>query len=81
VNGRFWRDPEAPVSGKKNEIAVDGKVIEPVEKLYLMMNKPRGAVTTASDEKGRETVYAMLNAGSWVSPVGRLDKAARVCCC
>ena len=43
-----------------------------------MMNKPRGLVTTASDEKGRDTVYSLL-AGStlpWVAPVGRLDKAS-----
>jgi 23S rRNA pseudouridine2605 synthase len=41
-----------------------------------MMNKPRGVVTTASDEKGRETVYAALKATPWVAPVGRLDKAS-----
>jgi 23S rRNA pseudouridine2605 synthase len=45
-----------------------------------MMNKPRGLVTTASDEKGRETVYSVLGkAGEpmpWVAPVGRLDKAS-----
>jgi 23S rRNA pseudouridine2605 synthase len=42
-----------------------------------MLNKPRGVVTTASDEKGRETVYAYLDHGlPWVAPVGRLDKAS-----
>ena len=45
-----------------------------------MMNKPRGLVTTASDEKGRETVYSVLEkareALPWVAPVGRLDKAS-----
>jgi 23S rRNA pseudouridine2605 synthase len=42
-----------------------------------MMNKPRGVVTTASDEKGRETVYAFLPDDlPWVAPVGRLDKAS-----
>ena len=43
-----------------------------------MLNKPRGYVTTASDEHGRETVYALLeDAGlPWVAPVGRLDKAS-----
>lgn len=44
------------------------------------MNKPRGLVTTASDEKGRETVYSILAAADeglpWVAPVGRLDKAS-----
>ncbi len=42
-----------------------------------MLNKPRGVVTTASDEKGRETVYSLLGESlPWVGPVGRLDKAS-----
>ena len=88
LNGKIRRDPETPVSGKHDQIAVDGKVVEPQDKIYLMLNKPRGVVTTASDEKGRATVYTMLNARStkrtlpflvtsfWVAPVGRLDKAS-----
>jgi 23S rRNA pseudouridine2605 synthase len=52
----------------------------PLDKLpaiYLIMNKPRGVVTTASDEKGRATVYDLLEPGlPWVGPVGRLDKAS-----
>jgi 23S rRNA pseudouridine2605 synthase len=86
LNGKIRRTPEAPVSGKHDRIAVDGKVVEPQEKIYLMLNKPRGVVTTAADEKGRETVYGILNMRSsnrtllatlpWVAPVGRLDKAS-----
>jgi 23S rRNA pseudouridine2605 synthase len=89
VNGRASRDPEAPVSGKHDQIAVDGNLVRPQEKIYLMLNKPRGVVTTASDERGRKTVYAMLNIGPsatngnlsgepypWIAPVGRLDKAS-----
>jgi len=46
-------------------------------KIYLVLNKPRGIVTTAADEKGRDTVYACLPPeSSWVGPVGRLDKAS-----
>jgi 23S rRNA pseudouridine2605 synthase len=44
-----------------------------------MMNKPRGLVTTASDEKGRDTIYSLLrsdHAMPWLAPVGRLDKAS-----
>jgi len=42
-----------------------------------MLNKPRGIVTSASDEKGRDTVYSLLaKDASWVAPVGRLDKAS-----
>jgi 23S rRNA pseudouridine2605 synthase len=87
LNGRARRDPETPVSGKHEQIAVDGKPVAAREKIYLMLNKPRGVVTTASDEKNRSTVYTILNAssdraapsagnGPWVAPVGRLDKAS-----
>jgi 23S rRNA pseudouridine2605 synthase len=84
LNGKVRRDSETPVWGTQNQIAVDGKLVEPQEKIYLMLNKPRGVVTTASDEKGRETVYALLGAGKntgksptpWLAPVGRLDKAS-----
>ena len=59
---------------------VDGHAIDPRQKIYLMMNKPRGVVTTASDEKGRATVYGVLEKSGellpWVAPVGRLDKAS-----
>jgi 23S rRNA pseudouridine2605 synthase len=82
LNGKVCRDPEAPVSGNRDRIAVDGKIVEAQKKVYLMLNKPRGIVTTASDEKGRETIYALLNGDSsktmlpWVAPIGRLDKAS-----
>jgi len=80
LNGTLRRDPETPVRLERDRIAVDGQGIEPQKKVYLMLNKPRGLVTTASDEKGRETVYAAFeNAGEslpWVAPVGRLDKAS-----
>ncbi len=87
LNGKVRRGPETPVSGQHDQIAVDGKVVEPQEKIYLMLNKPRGVMTTASDEKGRETVYDIMNNSSakgttvptnqpWVAPVGRLDQAS-----
>src|SRR5579862_1495958 len=70
------RDPEFPIHLEKDHIAVDGQQLETESRVYLMMNKPRGVVTSASDEKGRETVYAHLDEGPWVAPVGRLDKAS-----
>ena len=80
LNGGVRRDPETPVRFGHDRIAVDGGAVGAEKKIYLMMNKPRGVVTTASDEKGRETVYSVLgNAGEampWVAPVGRLDKAS-----
>jgi len=78
LNGSVRRDPETPVRLERDRIAVDGRAIEPQHKIYLIMNKPRGVVTTASDDQGRETVYAVLEKASlpWVAPVGRLDKAS-----
>lgn len=77
LNGRVRRDPETPVKLGRDQVAVDGRAIEEASKLYLMMNKPRGVVTTASDEQGRKTVYDLLDKSlPWVAPVGRLDKAS-----
>ena len=77
LNQRLTRDPEKPVRMGLDRIAVDDTPVEERPKIYLMMNKPRGVVTTASDEKGRATVYDLLKPGrQWVGPVGRLDKAS-----
>ena len=62
LNEKLRRDPETPVHLDRDRITVDGNAIEARTKVYLVMNKPRGLVTTASDEKGRETVYAVLRA-------------------
>jgi len=76
VNGVDRRDPEYPVSAL-GAITVDGQAVQAAEPIYQMMNKPRGLVTTASDEKGRPTVYSLLSPDlPWVSPVGRLDQAS-----
>jgi 23S rRNA pseudouridine2605 synthase len=77
LNGRTVRDPEHPVQSGRDRIEVDGSAIAETRKIYLVMNKPRGVVTTASDEKGRNTVYDLLQPElPWVGPVGRLDKAS-----
>jgi 23S rRNA pseudouridine2605 synthase len=77
LNGGVRRDPETPVRIGKDRIEVDGQQLKTADKLYLALNKPRGIVTTASDEKGRDTVYSLLDAElPWVAPVGRLDKAS-----
>jgi 23S rRNA pseudouridine2605 synthase len=77
LNGAVRRNPEAPARPGHDRIEVDGREIHFAEKSYWMLNKPRGVVTTASDEKGRETVYDHIGAGrGWLAPVGRLDKAS-----
>ena len=78
VNARVVRDPEHPVRPGVDRVAVDGRDIGAARRLYLALNKPRGLVTTASDEKGRDTVYACLAGAGlpWLAPVGRLDQAS-----
>lgn len=74
VNGRPANlgekaDPE------RDDIRVDGRPLRaPRRRTYLMLNKPRGYVTTLSDEKGRKTVADLVaGCGARVWPVGRLD--------
>ena len=77
VNGRLVRDPEAPVRAERDQFSVNDEIISHAKRVYLMLNKPRGIVTTASDEKGRDTVYSLLPQDQhWLAPVGRLDKAS-----
>ena len=76
VDGRVKRDPEAPVLLQRNLIEVDGQLVTSAPRVYLMLHKPRGLVTTAADERQRGTVYDCLAGAQlpWVSPVGRLDR-------
>lgn len=78
VDGRIASDPERPTDATRERIALDGEALAARESCYLAMNKPRGYVTTASDELGRDTVYALLADARlpWLAPVGRLDKAS-----
>jgi 23S rRNA pseudouridine2605 synthase len=76
LNGSTPKNPETPVRLGTDRIEVRGQLLKPAEKIYLMLNKPRGLVTSTSDEKGRDTVYSLLPSGQpWLAPVGRLDKA------
>jgi 23S rRNA pseudouridine2605 synthase len=77
LNQRPVCNPETPVRLGKDRIEVEGKQVAPAAKVYLMLNKPRGLVTTRSDEKGRKTIYSLLSPNSeWLAPIGRLDMAS-----
>lgn len=73
VNGRRAQTGEAVEA--EDVILVDGRPLPELgEKLYLMLNKPRGVVTTAHDEKGRRNVTSLVDIpGARLYPVGRLD--------
>lgn len=77
LNGRIERDPQAPTRAG-DRIAVDEQPVVARERVYLMLNKPRGLVTTRADDKGRRTVYDCLTGQDlpYLGPVGRLDQAS-----
>jgi 23S rRNA pseudouridine2605 synthase len=80
VNGVIVRDASLRVRPERDVIEVDGggAPVARVEPVYLMLNKPRGLVTTSDDPQGRATVYECLRGAPlpFVTPVGRLDKAS-----
>ena len=78
VNGALVLDPEFSVRQGVDRVEVHGTGAIRAPRLVVMLNKPRGLVTTTSDEQDRDTVYRCF-AGSklpWIAPVGRLDKAS-----
>lgn len=73
VNGEVVRELGTKVEST-DKIEVSGEPIDSREKLvYFLMNKPRGVVTTSSDDKGRQTVMDIMDEPERVYPVGRLD--------
>lgn len=60
VNGSITKNPEARVRVGKDHIDVSGETVSSSTKIYLALNKPRGIITSASDEQGRETIYSLL---------------------
>lgn len=78
VDGRVVRDPEFPIRQGQHRIAVDGQTLAAARPIHVMLNKPRGLVTTTHDERGRDTVYRCFDGADlpWLAPVGRLDKAS-----
>jgi 23S rRNA pseudouridine2605 synthase len=78
VNGQLRRDPEWRVDPSRDRVEVDGQALRAEAKVYLMLNKPRGLITTRADERGRATVCDLLAGRGlpFVAPVGRLDQAS-----
>ena len=72
VNGCVITELGTKVNSK-DEIMVNNKLIEKEEKEYYLLNKPRGVITSTSDEKGRKTVIDLIDTTARIYPVGRLD--------
>lgn len=78
VNRSVRKNPEFPVILGQDIIIMDDVSINQAKHVYVMLNKPRGLVTSASDELGRETVFECFKGAKLphLAPVGRLDKAS-----
>ncbi len=72
VNGKLITEMGYQVSGN-DTITVNGTIINREEKEYILLYKPRGVVTTTSDEKKRKTVLDLIDTKKRIYPVGRLD--------
>jgi 23S rRNA pseudouridine2605 synthase len=74
VNGKVIREPDHWVDTERDRVALDGRALGASKKLYVLLYKPKGYLTTYKDPEGRPTVYdLMAGAKEWVFPVGRLD--------
>ncbi|HEV7217266.1 MAG: pseudouridine synthase [Terriglobales bacterium] len=78
VNGQIVSELGSKADREKDHIRVNGKLLQgPERHVYLLMNKPKGYVTTLRDPQGRPTVMDLLHGvGARVYPVGRLDYAS-----
>lgn len=76
VNGRAIRDPATWVLWPKDALSLDGKPIQNSAKRFILFHKPKGVITTHSDEKGRKTIFELLSPDlGYLHAVGRLDQA------
>jgi 23S rRNA pseudouridine2605 synthase len=76
IDGIIKKNPLHLVTPEKIKISIDGKQFEKAKSVVLMLHKPRGVVTTRSDEKGRPTVFSLLkNNSENLHAIGRLDLA------
>jgi len=74
VNGKPIQTPDHWVDLARDKVTLDGKPVQAGEKIYLLLYKPAGYITTFKDPAGRPTVYDLIqDAARWVVPVGRLD--------
>jgi 23S rRNA pseudouridine2605 synthase len=76
VKGVIVKDPSYDVT-PDDAVKVNGKMIRQESKVYILLNKPNGYITTVSDERGRKTVMDLIESAPQVRiyPVGRLDRA------
>jgi 23S rRNA pseudouridine2605 synthase len=75
VNGRLVQTPDRWVDLERDVVALDDQPVQARKKIYLLLYKPKGFLTTFKDPQGRPTVYDLIRElRRWVVPVGRLDQ-------
>jgi 23S rRNA pseudouridine2605 synthase len=75
VNGRLVQTPDHWVDMERDKVTLDDKPLRPETRVYLLLYKPKGYITTYKDPEGRPTVYNLLeDLDEYVFPVGRLDQ-------
>ncbi|MCO5177057.1 MAG: pseudouridine synthase [Thermomicrobiales bacterium] len=74
VDGQVVTELGTRVDAATQKIEVDGKIIPTQRHRYILLNKPRGYITTTSDERGRNTVMDLVQTSERIVPVGRLDR-------
>ena len=76
INSRIIRDPATWVLWPKDAVSIDDQPIHDSAKRFLLFHKPKGVITTHSDEKGRKTIFELLSPDlGYLHAVGRLDQA------
>jgi 23S rRNA pseudouridine2605 synthase len=74
VNGKLVQTPDLWVDLLCDRVTLDGRPVRARKKLYVLLYKPKGYITTYTDPLGRPTVYDLIqDTGVWLVPVGRLD--------
>jgi pseudouridine synthase len=75
VNGEKIQTPDVWIDPARDRVALDGRPLTARKKIYVLLYKPKGYLTTYKDPEGRPTVYDLLGGiKDWVFPVGRLDR-------
>lgn len=74
VNGKRVTQPGTRINPQKDKIVLIGVTLEPPKRVYYLVHKPKGVISTSSDEKGRKNVISLVPSKQRLYPVGRLDK-------
>lgn len=73
VNNKIVTELATVIDDELDIVKVDGEKVKPEKKVYFLLNKPKGYITTTSDEQGRKKVTDLIKTKEKIFPVGRLD--------